>query len=108
MENALLVLMVNVKVKPERRADFIAAVREDGEGTTTKEAGNLQFAAVQHAEDPDRFFLFEVYRDEAALEAHRQMPHFLKYREATTGVHAEDTVRRIGTNIFPDDSAWVS
>ena len=104
----MLVLMVNIKVKPERRADFIAAVREDGEGTTTKEAGNLQFAAVQHAEDPDRFFLFEVYRDEAALEAHRQMPHFLKYREATAGLLAEETVRQMGTNVFPDDSGWGS
>ena len=104
----MLVLMVNVRVKPDRRDDFIAAVREDGEGTTTKEEGNFQFSVVQDNEDPDRFFLFEVYRDEAALEAHRNTPHFLKYREATAGVHAEDTVRRTGTNVFPDDSAWAS
>ena len=104
----MLVLMVNIKVKPARRADFIAAVREDGEGTTANEEGNLQFSAVQHSEDPDRFFLFEVYRDEAALEAHRQMPHFLKYREATADLLAEETVRRMGTNVFPDDSGWAS
>ncbi|MCI0821427.1 MAG: antibiotic biosynthesis monooxygenase, partial [Chloroflexi bacterium] len=43
----MLVLMVNIKVKPGRRDDFIAAIREDGEGTTTKEEGNLQFSAIQ-------------------------------------------------------------
>ena len=102
------VLMVNIKVKPGRRDDFIAAIREDGEGTTTKEEGNLQFSAVQESDDPDRFFLFEVYRDEAALDAHRQMPHFLKYREATADLLAEETVRRMGTNVFPDDSGWAT
>ena len=104
----MLVLMVNIKVKPGRRADFIAAVCEDGEGTTAKEEGNLQFSAVQESDDPDRFFLFEVYRDEAALAAHRQTAHFLKYREATADLLAEETVRRMGANVFPDDSAWAS
>ena len=104
----MLVLMVNIKVKPGRAGDFIAAIREDGEGTTAKEEGNLQFSAVQDSDDPDRFFLFEVYRDEAALEAHRQTAHFLKYREATAGLLAEETVRRMGTNVFPDDAGWDS
>ena len=104
----MLVLMVNIKVKPGRRSDFIAAVREDGAGTTTNEEGNLQFSAVQESDDPDRFFLFEVYRDQAALEAHRQTAHFLKYRAATADLLAEETVRRMGTNVFPDDSAWAS
>jgi len=30
---------------------------------------------------PDTVYLYEVYRDEAALEAHRQAPHFVKWRE---------------------------
>ena len=104
----MLVLMVNIKVKPGLRDEFIAAIREDGEGTTTKEEGNLHFSAVQESDDPDRFFLFEVYRDEAALEAHRRTAHFLKYREATAGLLAEETVRREGTNVFPDDAGWAS
>jgi quinol monooxygenase YgiN len=29
------------------------------------------------------FFLIEIYRDEAALEAHRTSPHFLAYRNDT-------------------------
>ena len=104
----MLVLMVNIKVKPDRRDDFIAAIREDAVGTTTKEEGNLQFNVIQDGDDPDRFFLFEVYRDEAALEAHRQTAHFLKYREATAGLLAEETVRRTGTNVFPGDAGWAS
>ena len=29
-----------------------------------------------HRDDPRRFFIYEQYKDEPALEAHRQTPHF--------------------------------
>lgn len=102
----MLVLMVSLKVKPGRAEDFIAAVNDDGRGTTANEEGNFQFSAIQDQSDSDRFFLFEVYKDEAALEAHRQMPHFLKYREATADIYAEEPVRHMCTNVFPSDSWW--
>ncbi len=102
----MLVLMVSLKVKPGRADDFIAAVQADGEGTTTNEEGNFQFSAIRDQADPDRFFLFEVYENEAALEAHRGMPHFLKYREATADIYAEEPVRHMCANVFPDDSWW--
>ncbi len=104
----MLVLMVNVKVKPGRREEFMEVIKEDQLSTSTKEEGNFQFNVVQDNDDPDRFFLYEVYRDNAALEAHRAAPHFLKYREDTADIYAEDPVRRMGTNLFPDDSAWLS
>ena len=104
----MLVLMVTVKVKPGRREEFMEVIKEDQLSTSTKEEGNFQFNVVQDNDDPDRFFLYEVYRDNAALEAHRAAPHFLKYREATADIYAEDPVRRMGTNLFPDDSAWLS
>ena len=104
----MLVLMVNVQVKPGRRDEFIEVIKEDQLSTSTKEDGNFQFNVIQDNEDPDRFFLYEVYRDEAALEAHRAAPHFLKYREATADIYVEDPVRRMGTNLFPADTAWLS
>ena len=104
----MLVLMVNVKVKRGKRETFIEVVREDAESTMANEEGNFQFSVVQDSEDPDRFFLFEVYRDEAALEAHRSMPHFLRYREAAADLYEEAPARRLGTNVLPGDSYWTS
>ena len=40
------------------------------------EPGCLQYDAHVDPDDPDRFFLFERYVDEAALEAHLGGPHF--------------------------------
>jgi autoinducer 2-degrading protein len=43
----------------------------------------LKFEVHQDQNDPTLFFLIEIYRDEAALEAHRTSPHFLAYRNDT-------------------------
>ena len=104
----MLMLMVNVKVRPERRDEFLAAITEDAQHTTEREEGNFQFTVIQHNDDPNAFSFLEVYRDEAALDAHRQTPHFQKYRAATADVYVTDPVRVIGANVFPDDSYWTA
>lgn len=40
------------------------------------EPGCLQYDAHRDPDDPDRFFLFERYTDEAALGAHSTSSHF--------------------------------
>jgi quinol monooxygenase YgiN len=40
------------------------------------EPGCLQYDVHRDAGDPDAFFLFERYADEAALEAHQASRHF--------------------------------
>ena len=104
----MLMLMVNVKVKPGRREEFLAAIKDDASSTSEKEEGNFQFTVIQDNDDPDAFFFLEVYRDQDALDVHRQMPHFLRYREATNDIYEIETVRHIGTNVFPEDSYWIS
>ena len=40
------------------------------------EAGNLQYTACQSAADPNTILLYEVYEDQAAVEAHKNSPHY--------------------------------
>jgi len=44
-----------------------------------KESGCLMYVVHRHKTDPRRFFVYEQYKDDAALEAHRASPHFLQY-----------------------------
>ncbi len=44
-----------------------------------KEAGCLGFQVHRDRTEPRRFFIYEEYKDDAALEAHRATPHFLQY-----------------------------
>ncbi|MCU1300342.1 MAG: Antibiotic biosynthesis monooxygenase [Candidatus Sulfotelmatobacter sp.] len=44
-----------------------------------KEAGCVMFQVHRHKTEPRRFFIYEQYRDDAALESHRTTFHFLQY-----------------------------
>lgn len=44
------------------------------------EPGNLRWDVWQDQSQPDRFVIDELYRDAAAIDAHRQTPHYLDYR----------------------------
>jgi quinol monooxygenase YgiN len=44
-----------------------------------QEPGCTMFQVHRHRTEPRRFFIYEQYKDDAALEAHRNTPHFLQY-----------------------------
>jgi (4S)-4-hydroxy-5-phosphonooxypentane-2,3-dione isomerase len=44
-----------------------------------KEPGCVTYQVHRHRTEPRRFFIYEQYKDDGALEAHRTAPHFLQY-----------------------------
>jgi quinol monooxygenase YgiN len=46
---------------------------------TRAEPGCRMYLAHRSTVDPRRFFLYEQYDDQAALDAHRAAPHFERY-----------------------------
>ncbi len=44
-----------------------------------KEPGCALYVVHRHRTEPRRFFIYEQYKDDAALEAHRAAPHFLQF-----------------------------
>jgi autoinducer 2-degrading protein len=102
----MVVLHVTVQVKPEHAAEFLEVVRHDAEHSENDEPGCLRFDVIQDKDNPNRFYFYEVYRDEAALEAHRQTPHFKLYFEKSRSLLAAPPERRIGKNLIPSDAAW--
>lgn len=51
--------------------------------TLAAEEGCLRFDVHQDRDQPNRFFLYEIYVDEAALAIHREAPHYLAFRHDT-------------------------
>jgi quinol monooxygenase YgiN len=49
---------------------------------TRSEPGCRMYLAHRSASDPQRFFLYEQYDDQGALDAHRSTPHFERYAKA--------------------------
>jgi autoinducer 2-degrading protein len=94
----VLVLHVTVHVKPQYISQFLDAARENA-GHARHEPGCLRFDIIQDREDPNRFRLYEIYRDDAALAVHRETAHFKRYIETTTPWLASSTERRLGSLI---------
>jgi len=44
-----------------------------------KEQGCRMYVVHRHRTEPRRFFIYEQYNDDGALEAHRAAPYFLQY-----------------------------
>lgn len=94
----MVIFEVYVKVHEGQREAFIAAATTNGQ-QAVHEPGNLRFEVYEDAEDPLRFVLFEIYRDEAALLAHTESAHFKAWRTHTAEV-IEERVRKYLKPVF--------
>ena len=102
----MIALIVTINIKPGHKEEFMASMLGDARGTNNDEPGCLRFDVLQDNEDPNRIHLYEVYQDEAAVEAHRAAPHFLKWREECKDWFATENVRRLATPIYPPADKW--
>ncbi len=74
----MIVLKVDMLVKPGAEAKCKELIRIMQEHSR-KERGCVQYVGHQSTEESRRFFFYEVYKDEAALQAHRDAPYFKQY-----------------------------
>jgi autoinducer 2-degrading protein len=81
-------LVVQMQVRPERREEFLAGMAANAEASVRDEPGCLRFDVSAVAADANRFFLYELYTDAAAFEAHKASPHFAQWREIADQVLA--------------------
>ncbi|MDU9398183.1 putative quinol monooxygenase [Pseudomonas sp. zfem003] len=73
-------LLLKTQLKPGSLEAFMEAMRINAAASVRDEPGCLVFDVLRDRSDPDRVWLYEVYTDEAAFEAHMQTPHFLASR----------------------------
>ena len=74
----MICLTVHLTVKAGREQETADMFRSYVKLVQT-EPGCMRFDVHQSRKDPRRFMLYELYRDDAALDAHRRTPHFLDY-----------------------------
>ena len=99
---------VHVTVKEENRDGFVEATLENARATI-QEPGNLRFDVIQQIDDANRFVLYEVYRDEAGMEAHKETPHYAKWRDTVAPWMAEPRRGVKHQSLFPkSEASWQS
>ena len=79
----MVTLVARYYVKTGQGNRVAAALREMAPLVKEHESGCLLYHAHRARENPDLFILYEQYQDGAALEAHRETPHFKRLIEGT-------------------------
>ena len=102
----MLSIFVTIQIKPGFRDRFIEASFGDAQGSVRDEPGCFRFDILQNKSDPERFHLYEVYADEDALLAHREAPHYKKWRGTVQSWFEGDIQRVEMTTTFPSDDGW--
>ena len=101
----MLVVHVHVRVKPE----YVEAFRQasiDNARQSVREPGIARFDVVQQQDDPTRFVLVEAYRTADAPAAHKETPHYARWRDAVAPMMAEPRASVKFHNLYPDDTGW--
>ena len=103
----MLIVHVEVQVKPEFVEDFKAATLQNARASLA-EAGVLRFDVVQKEDDPTRFVLVEVFRDEHAPLHHKETAHYAAWRDSVESMMAAPRTSRRFRNVFPVATGWAT
>ncbi len=102
----MISIFVTIKIKPGFARKFKEASLGDSQGSVRDEPGCFRFDILQNDSDPNRFHLYEVYVNQEAFEAHRETPHYLKWRSTVLDWFESEPERVSMTTIFPSNEGW--
>lgn len=91
----MLALVVEFRIKPAHIEAFDAAIRANAEASLDTEPGCRQFDVCRDPGDAALFFLYELYDDDAAIQAHLQSLHYQHMNAATAAWVESKTVRKL-------------
>ena len=92
MANEKVVMLIEAKIQPERRAEFVEAARQYLP-LVRSEPGVEAFYLTTRTDDPNTFVFYEIYRSKAAQDSHLQQDFTKKFQATLKSAQAGDRVR---------------
>lgn len=103
---AMYAVFVTIDVLADHVEEFTEASFRDAQGSVRDEPGCFRFDILRDGEKSTRFYLYEVYRDEAAFEAHLETPHFKQWKSIVEPMF-DGELRRVDLEtVFPSNAGW--
>jgi quinol monooxygenase YgiN len=89
------VVIVDFRLHAAHVEPFLRAMTDNARASVEREPGCRQFDVCTDPGQPDAVFLYEVYDDRAAFDAHLAAPHFLAFDRLTAPWVKHKTVRTL-------------
>ena len=84
-----------MRARAGRRAELLELLRELVDAAASDEPGTLVYVMHEAADDPDTVVSYELFADEAALEAHKASPAVAAVMPRLQPLVAEGSFRRL-------------
>ncbi len=91
----MYVIVVDFRIKLERLAEFMPLMLENARLSRETEPGCRRFDVCVDPADSASVFLYELYDDRAAFEAHLGTSHFKRFDAAASPMIASKAVRAL-------------
>jgi autoinducer 2-degrading protein len=91
----MYVVIVDFKIKSEHLAQFMPLMLENARASRETEPGCRQFDVCVNPKDRTSVFLYEIYDNRAAFDAHLATAHFKKFDPAVAAMVASKAVRTL-------------
>lgn len=88
-------IFVTVSLARGQGEEFLPYALENAQAALRDEPDCHAFRVMIAENDADTFHFFEVYSDAAALESHRETPHYKAFRTATDDMVVDRTIQRL-------------
>ena len=92
VSNMKVIMLIEAKIQPQRRAELIAAAQQYIPLVRT-EPGVEAFYLSTRQDDPNTFVFYEVYRSQAAQDSHLQQDFTKQFLATLKSAQAADRVR---------------
>jgi quinol monooxygenase YgiN len=100
-------MFVEVHVRPESRDKFLEVAIENARLSVESEPGCLRFDVLSDPTDPNLFYYYEVFVDEAAYAAHGKRPHRDWYAKEMAQVKEDrDRFHHVARSVYSADPSW--
>ena len=84
-----------MRAHPGRRGELLELLRELVDAAAAEEPGTLVYVMHEAADDPDTVVSYELFADEAALEAHKESPVVAAVMPRLGALVVEGSFRRL-------------
>jgi quinol monooxygenase YgiN len=92
MPSEKVIMLIEAKIQPQRRAELVEAARQYLP-LVRAEPGVEAFYLTLRKDDPNTFVFYEIYRSQSAQDFHLQQDFTKKFLAALKGAQAGDRVR---------------
>jgi quinol monooxygenase YgiN len=99
-------ILVTIHIKPEFRDAYLESMLDDARGSVNDEPGCFRFDVLQDENNPNTIYLYEVYRDKEAFDAHLVAPHFIRWRDTVKDWNDGPAQAVRVAPLYPAPSDW--